>query len=50
MTQGDISKYITEISRVYKAGNATEHSYRPALQRLLENMFGEWERWEQGYR
>ena len=40
MTQGEISKYITEISRIYKAGNATEHSYRPALLRLLEEMIG----------
>ena len=40
MTQGDISRYITEISRIYKAGNATEHSYRPALLRLLEEMIG----------
>ena len=41
MTQNEISKYITEIGRIYKAGNATGHTYRPALQRLLENMFGE---------
>ena len=40
MTQNEISKYITEIGRIYKAGNATEHTYRPALQRLLENMLG----------
>jgi hypothetical protein len=44
MSKNEISKhiaeYIAEISRIYKAGNATEHTYRPALQRLLENMLG----------
>jgi len=39
MAQKEISEYITEINRIFKAGNATEHSYRPALLRLLENMF-----------
>ena len=40
MAQSEISKYITEITRIYKEGNATEHSYRPALQRLLEALIG----------
>jgi len=31
-----INQYIAELSRLYKTGNATEHSYRPAFQRLLE--------------
>ena len=33
-----ITQYISEINRVYKAGNATEHSYRPALKTLLEKI------------
>ncbi|KAA6327243.1 hypothetical protein EZS27_023754 [termite gut metagenome] len=33
-----IGDYIAELNRIYKVGNATEHSYRPALQRLLENI------------
>ncbi|MDR0682582.1 MAG: hypothetical protein LBG15_12160, partial [Dysgonamonadaceae bacterium] len=31
-----ITQYITELNKLYKAGNATEHSYRPALKILLE--------------
>jgi predicted helicase len=34
----EIAQYIAEINRIYKAGNATEHSYRPALKSLLENL------------
>ena len=34
----DIKNYIAELNRIYKSGNATEHTYRPALQRLLENL------------
>ena len=34
--QNEIIKYISEINRIYKADNATEHSYRPALKILLE--------------
>ena len=30
-----ISTYLAECQKLYAAGNATEHSYRPALQRLL---------------
>ena len=33
-----LNQYITEFNRLYKAGNATEHSYRPALQILLQNI------------
>jgi len=33
--QTEIKRYIAELNRLYKAGNATEHSYRPALQNLL---------------
>jgi predicted helicase len=36
-----IGSYIAEIGNHYKTGNATEHTYRPALQRLLENMAAE---------
>ncbi|MDR0569432.1 MAG: hypothetical protein LBG87_09540, partial [Spirochaetaceae bacterium] len=31
-----IQRYITELDGIYRAGNATEHSYRPALKTLLE--------------
>jgi predicted helicase len=34
-----IAQYITELSALYKAGNATEHSYRPALKSLFESVF-----------
>jgi predicted helicase len=36
--QSELTQYIAEIDRIYRAGNATEHTYRPALQRLLENI------------
>ena len=29
--------YIKEVNQLYQAGNATEHSYRPALKKLIEN-------------
>jgi len=31
----NITQYIVEINRMYKAGNATEHTYRPALKSLF---------------
>ena len=31
-----LNQYIAELNRLFKTGNATEHSYRPAFQRLLE--------------
>jgi len=34
----EFSEYIKEINQKYQAGNATEHSYRPALQKLLEDL------------
>ncbi|MDR0611775.1 MAG: N-6 DNA methylase [Planctomycetaceae bacterium] len=37
-----IDGYITEIGNNYKSGKATEHTYRPALQRLLENITEDW--------
>jgi predicted helicase len=36
MSTTDIVHYITEVDKLYRAGNATEHSYRPALKSLLE--------------
>ena len=36
MPSSEITKYITEINGIYQRGNATEHSFRPALLRLLE--------------
>ena len=34
----EIKSYIAELNRIYKTGDATEHTYRHALQQLLENM------------
>jgi predicted helicase len=34
----EITRYIAEIDKIYRAGNATEHSYRPALKSLLEKI------------
>ncbi|MDR0472417.1 MAG: hypothetical protein LBH43_01930, partial [Treponema sp.] len=36
-----ITRYVTEINKIYRAGNATEHSYRPALKSLLEAITSE---------
>ena len=36
----EITRYIAEIDKIYRTGNATEHSYRPALKSLLENITG----------
>lgn len=30
-----LSAYLAELDQLYRTGHATEHSYRPALQRLL---------------
>jgi len=38
MKHTEINQYITELNRIYKAGNATEHSYRSVLKSLLENL------------
>ena len=32
-----ISTYIKEIDQLYQTGATTEHSFRPALQRLLQD-------------
>jgi len=40
MSKEATTQSIAEINRIFKAGNATEHSYRPALKSLLENMVG----------
>ncbi|GHV95692.1 DNA methyltransferase [Spirochaetia bacterium] len=34
----DIAHYLTEVDKLYRAGNATEHSYRPALKGLFEKI------------
>ncbi|MXO90804.1 type ISP restriction/modification enzyme [Pontixanthobacter aquaemixtae] len=34
----DIAGYLAEITRIYKSGDATEHSYRAPLQRLFESV------------
>ena len=36
MVHNEIAQYIAEVNHIYKAKNATEHSYRPALKILLE--------------
>jgi len=33
-----IHRYVREINRIYRSGHATEHSYRPALKKLIENI------------
>jgi hypothetical protein len=33
-----INEYLNQVKRLYLAGNATEHSYRPALKDLLESL------------
>jgi predicted helicase len=33
-----ISDYLKKIEKAYTAGNATEHTHRPALKELMENM------------
>ncbi|MDR0610517.1 MAG: N-6 DNA methylase [Planctomycetaceae bacterium] len=33
-----INLYVAKINSIYENGNATEHSYRPALQQLLEKI------------
>lgn len=33
-----INDYLKKIDKAYSAGNATEHTYRPALKELLESM------------
>jgi predicted helicase len=38
MSVNPISQYIAEIDKIYRTGNATEHSYRPALKTLFENL------------
>lgn len=34
----DIADYLSEITEIYKSGDATEHSYRAPLQRLFESI------------
>jgi len=37
MANAEITKYIADLNSIYQTGKATEHSYRPALLRLLED-------------
>ena len=37
-TQKHIKQYLEQLARHYAAGHATEHTYRPALQALLESV------------
>jgi hypothetical protein len=34
----DIAGYLTEVRKLYASGQATEHSYRPALERLFKSI------------
>ncbi|GAB4279658.1 MAG: DNA methyltransferase [Oscillatoriaceae cyanobacterium] len=34
----NLNTYFQEISRIHKLGTATEHTYRPALQQLIESL------------
>ncbi|MDR1149711.1 MAG: hypothetical protein LBK66_13890, partial [Spirochaetaceae bacterium] len=34
----EIGHYLSELDKLYRAGNATEHSYRPALKTLFEKI------------
>ncbi|MDR0786215.1 MAG: N-6 DNA methylase, partial [Treponema sp.] len=34
----EIARYLAEVDKLYRAGNATEHSYRPALKSLFEHI------------
>ncbi len=36
----ELKKYIAEIDGYYRSGDATEHSYRPALQTYLKSVLG----------
>jgi hypothetical protein len=36
----EITQYISELNRIYRAGNATEHSYQPA-QKWLKDRKGQ---------
>ncbi|MDR1922774.1 MAG: N-6 DNA methylase, partial [Planctomycetaceae bacterium] len=36
--QNYLNQYIAEVNGIYQTGNATEHSYRPALQLLLQRL------------
>ncbi len=33
-----IQAYLQEVTQIYHKGNATEHTYRPALQKLMESL------------
>ncbi len=37
----DVSGYLNEIRRLHASGQATEHTYRPALQKLFDSITGD---------
>ena len=39
MSEGVLRNYLRKIEKVYQSGNATEHTYRPDLKELLQNLF-----------
>jgi hypothetical protein len=34
----DLKEYISTVNQKYRAGNATEHTYRGALEQLMETL------------
>jgi predicted helicase len=40
MSEASIREYLGKVEQYYRAGKATEHTYRPALQGLLEGLDG----------
>jgi hypothetical protein len=38
MAHLEITQYVAEVNARYNRGDATEHTYRPALQKLLESL------------
>ena len=39
MSEAALRSYLKKIEKVYQSGNATEHTYRPDLKELLQNLF-----------
>ncbi len=37
--KSQLKSYITEINKAYLQGNATEHTHRPALKKLIESIY-----------
>ncbi len=34
----DVAGYLAEVQRLHASGQATEHTYRPALQKLFDSI------------